>query len=89
MDYSLLQSEYDIFKAGCTYEVIKTFRDYRNMPFSIGDHFIFIGSNFVPYESGLSLFLDKNGCEWQLMLCVRPEFQQEIAHNLDKYFRKL
>lgn len=89
MDYSLLQKSYDIFKVGCTYEVIQAFNDYRNISYSVGDKFIFIGSNFVPYESGLSLFLDKNGCEWHLMLCIRPEFQQEVAHNLDKYFRRL
>ncbi|GAB2529928.1 DUF3601 domain-containing protein [Microbulbifer agarilyticus] len=86
---SYLQPEYDILKKGCSYEVIKAFRDYRSMPYDVGDRMTFIGFNFVPYESGLSLFFDKNGVERQLMLCVRPEFQQKIANNLIEYFKAL
>ncbi|TLU61637.1 DUF3601 domain-containing protein [Thalassotalea litorea] len=89
MERSYLQPEYDILKKGRSYEVIKAFRDFKNMPYEVGDRLKFIGFEFVPYESGLSLFFDKNGVERQLMLCVRPEFQQQIAHNLIEYFQVL
>ncbi len=89
MDRSLLNKQYDIFNEGCTYEVIEPFCDYAGIPYESGDCLTFIGSNFVPYVSGLSLFFDKKDSEIQIRLCVDPEFQQEIAHNLENYFCKL
>ncbi|HGS4754464.1 TPA: DUF3601 domain-containing protein [Vibrio cholerae] len=89
MDRDYLQSEYGVLKAGQCYKVVRSFKDYRNINYERGDVMRFLGSNFVPYESGLSLFFDKNGSERQIMLCVRPEFQMEIAHHLDSYFCKL
>ena len=45
----------------------------------------FIGSNFVPYDDGLSLFLVYKGKEKQIRLQIRPEEQQEIVQNLLQY----
>ncbi|WP_064669307.1 DUF3601 domain-containing protein [Vibrio nigripulchritudo] len=86
MDLSYLQKEYGALKAPNEYRIIKQFKDYCGITYEIGTKLKFIGSNFVPYENGLSLFFDNNGVEQQIMLCVSSEFQQSIAHNLEEYF---
>lgn len=85
MDRSLLNKEYRHLKAGEEYLVVKSFRDYDNYSYEEGNVVEFIGSNFVPYDDGLSLFFVYQGREKQIRLQVRPEEQQEIAHNINKY----
>ena len=85
MDRSLLNKEYRHLKAGEKYLVVKSFRDYDNYSYEEGNVIEFIGSNFVPYEDGLSLFFVYQGREKQIRLQVRPEEQQEIAQNINKY----
>lgn len=85
MHRSYLNKEYDYLKSGEKYSIAKTFRDYDNYPYEEGNIIEFIGSNFVPYEDGLSLFCIYKGREKQIRLLVRPEAQQEIADNLQQY----
>ena len=85
MDRSYLNKEYDHLKAGRKYSIAMSFRDYDNNPYEEGNVIEFIGSNFVPYEDGLSLFCIYKDREKQIRLQVRPEAQQEIAHNLQQY----
>ncbi|MEZ9525689.1 DUF3601 domain-containing protein, partial [Enterovibrio norvegicus] len=89
MDRGYLQENYQIFEAGCSYRVLNGFSDYRRMRYKKGDELTFIGSNFVPYEDGLSLFFSFKGNERQIMLCVREGFQINIAHNLSSYFERV
>jgi len=84
-----LTKEYGYLKAGSTYKVIKSFFDYDNNLYEIGDTFTFNKCHFVPYENGLSLFCTYKGREKQIRLQVRPEAQQEIAHNLEEYVLKI
>ena len=56
MDRSYLNKEYGHLIAGSKYSIAKSFRDYDNYPYEEGNVIEFIGSNFVPYEDGLSLF---------------------------------
>ena len=85
MDKSLLQKEYGHLMSGKKYAISKSFRDYDNYPYEEGNVIEFIGSNFVPYEDGLSLFCIYKDREKQIRLQVRPEAQEEIAHNLKEY----
>ena len=89
MDRSLLVKKYEIFEEGMSYEVIQSFCDYKNVTYELGDSLLFIGSNYVPYDSGLSLFFEKDGSEIQIMLRIDSHFQEEIALNLEDYFRAL
>lgn len=85
MDRSYLNKEYNHLKAGKRYSIVKSFSDYDNYLYEEGNVIEFIGSNFVPYEDGLSLFCIYKDREQQITLQVRPEAQQEIAHNLQQY----
>ncbi len=85
MDKSLLHKEYGHLISGKKYAIAKSFRDYDNYPYEEGNVIEFIGSNFVPYEDGLSLFCIYKDREKQIRLQVRPGAQEEIAHNLKEY----
>jgi hypothetical protein len=85
MDNNDLVKEYGHLKAGQKYTIVKTFRDYNNYPYEKSKIIEFIGSNFVPYEDGLSLFCIYNGSEHQIRLQLRPESQEEIVNNLEQY----
>ena len=85
MDKSLLDKKYDHLQSGGKYTIVKSFKDYDNYSYEEGNEIEFIGSNFVPYEDGLSLFVKYKQREKQIRLQLRPEAQQEIAHNLKEY----
>ncbi len=86
MDTSYLQDEYGILKSNNSYKIIKAFTDFSDVHYNVGEELTFIGSNFSPYEDGLSLFFTQDDKEFQIMLCVRPDYQKEISNNLDSYF---
>lgn len=72
-------------KAGGVYRVAKDFRDYDHELHAAGEEWIFIGSNFVPYDDGLSLFASIDGVDQQVRLQWRSEEQAEIIDNLETY----
>lgn len=85
MDRSDLNVEYGHLKAGRKYMIVKSFRDYDNYTYEEGNVIEFIGSNFVPYDDGLSLFCVYKDREKLIRLQVRPEAQLETARNLQQY----
>jgi hypothetical protein len=71
---------------GQRYRVIKEFVDYDKTVHPIGEEWIFLGSNFVPYEDGMSFFVTPDGVrEIQIRLQWRPEEQAEILGNTATY----
>jgi hypothetical protein len=69
-----------------TYRVIKQFTDYDGKLHPIGEEWVFRGHNFVPYEDGLSMFVETHpGQFFQIRLQWRPESQERIAANLSEY----
>ncbi|OZG75028.1 hypothetical protein BTA51_01095 [Hahella sp. CCB-MM4] len=85
MERRNLSREYGHLKAGQKYTIAKPFKDYDNNVYEESLVIEFIGSNFVPYDDGLSLFCVYKGRERQIRLQVRPEAQQEVVHNLQQY----
>jgi hypothetical protein len=83
---SKLESVFRHLKTGDTYCVAKAFRDYDLEYHAEGEEWLFIGSNFVPYDDGLSLFASINGVERQVRLQWREEEQADIIDNLETYF---
>lgn len=49
--------DYKHLRVGGTYLVSKAFRDFDRVERSVGDGFLYLGYNFVPYESGLTLYV--------------------------------
>ncbi|MDP5208856.1 DUF3601 domain-containing protein [Microbulbifer sp. 2205BS26-8] len=85
MNKKNLNKKYGHLKAGLSYRIAKSFRDYDHNVYDEGKVLKFCGSSFLPYDAGLSLFCLLNNQETQIRLQVLPEEQEEIAHNLDQY----
>lgn len=85
MNKANLNKKYGHLKTGLNYRVAKQFRDYDNILYSEGEIIKFYGSSFLSYDDGLSLFCLYKRKETQIRLQLRPEEQQEIAHNLEYY----
>lgn len=66
---------------GKTYRVVAQFVDYHGQIHPVGETWRFTRKNFLPYEDGLSLFVEMNGKEIQIDLQWRAESQAEIIEN--------
>lgn len=81
----VLNPTFGPLNAGAAYRVVKEFRDFDNRLHAVGEAWTFIGSNFVPYDDGLSLYATIDGGERQVRLQWRPEAQGEIIGHLGEY----
>lgn len=70
---------------GRRYAVIQTFRDFDNAEHAVGEVWIYIGSSFLPYDDGLSLFVEIDGKERQIRMQWRDDEQGPIIDNLQAY----
>ena len=69
------------------YKVIKSFKDYDGTVHPIGETWTFVGTNFVPYEDGLSvnIILENSTRETSYRLQWRAEEQGEIIEHFGEY----
>ena len=74
---------------GQTYRVITTFTDYDGIIHPIGEGWRFVGKNFLPYEDGLSLFVESNGQNVSFRLQWREEAQGEIIDNFSDFVEEV
>jgi hypothetical protein len=73
---------------GQTYCVIRNFIDYDGIVHPIGEYWRFRTKNFLPYEDGLSLFVEKDGIKISFRLQWRAESQAQIIDNFSNYVTK-
>lgn len=74
---------------GQTYCVIHNFIDYDGMVHPLGECWRFTEKSFLPYEDGLSLFVEKDGEKVSFRLQWRPETQEQIIDNFSDYVVKI
>jgi hypothetical protein len=71
---------------GRRYRVVREFRDYDRELHPVGESWTFLGSSFLPYEDGLSLFVSTDGIEErQIRMQWRPEEQGPVLDRLAEY----
>lgn len=70
---------------GQTYRVTKAFTDYDGINHQVGEEWHFVEKNFVPYDDGLSLFVERNGQTTQIRLQWRDEAQGQIIDEFSDY----
>lgn len=70
-----------------TYVVIRAFRDFDRDEHPVGETWTFIGSSFLPYDDGLSLFAVIDGRERQVRMQWRDEEQGPIIDRLADYLQ--
>ena len=67
------------------YRVIKEFTDYDRSIHPIGETWIYRGTNFLPYEDGVSVFITVDDHLYNFRLQWRPEEQADIIDNFPSF----
>jgi hypothetical protein len=70
---------------GRTYRVVVAFEDYDRQVHQVGESWRFLRKNFVPYDDGLTLFVEKAGSEISIRLQWRPETQGSIIDGFSDW----
>lgn len=73
--------------AGKKYKVIKPFTDYDQCLHAVGETWIFVETNFVPYEDGLTLHVLQSNIPQEKVyrLQWRQEEQAGIIEHFNEY----
>ncbi len=74
---------------GKRYRVVAPFADYDGITHQIGETWTFQSKSFLPYEDGLTLFVDREGSTVQLRLQWRPETQGKIIDQFSDLVEEL
>lgn len=77
-------SIYSLIRGG-TYRVVKEFIDYDGILHTIGETWVFEKTNFLPYHSGLTLFVLQNGQEKVYRFQQIPEEQEALLSSFSTY----
>ncbi len=70
---------------GQRYRVIREFFDYDRVLHPVGETWRFVGSGFLPYDNGLSLFVQTVDGEWHIRLQLDVEEQGPIWADFVSY----
>jgi hypothetical protein len=74
---------------GRIYIVIKAFTDYDGIIHSISERWRFVEKNFLPYEDGLTLHVERNGHAETLRLQWREETQGQIIDDFSEHVEEV
>jgi uncharacterized protein DUF3601 len=66
---------------GRKYRVVAAFVDYDGIPHPIGESWRFLAKNFLPYDDGLTLYVERDGKEVPFRLQWRAETQGNIRRQ--------
>ncbi len=71
---------------GKRYRVVKAFKDFDGAIHAVGEEWTYIGTAFLPYDDGRSIFVSVDGeREWHIQMQDRAEEQQPILDKLHEY----
>ena len=74
---------------GKQYRLIAAFADYDGLPHPIGESWTFLGKNFLPYEDGLTLYVERDGRKMPFRLQWRAETQGLIIDHFSDFVEEL
>ena len=81
-----LQPTFEFLETGRRYRVCGAFTDFDGDVHVPGEEWTFLGTSFLPYDDGLSLFVSLDGSrEWQIRMQWRPETQGVVLDGLASY----
>ncbi|HPI48786.1 MAG TPA: DUF3601 domain-containing protein [Hyphomonadaceae bacterium] len=71
---------------GKRYRVVKAFTDFDRQEHLVGETWTYVGTAFLPYDDGRSLFVSLDGeGEWHIRMQDRPEEQGPVLDHLREY----
>ena len=74
---------------GKQYIVVRSFTDYDGLIHEIGESWTYQGTNFLPYEDGLTLHVLHNNNPIVYRLQWRRDAQAEIIENFREYVEQV
>ena len=74
---------------GKTYRLVAAFVDYDGIPHPIGESWTFLEKNFLPYEDGLTLYVERDGRTIPFRLQWRAETQGHIIDDFSDFVEEL
>ena len=74
---------------GKEYRLVAPFGDYDGIPHPIGESWRFLAKNFLPYEDGLTLYVERDGRKEQLRLQWREETQGHVIDCFSDFVEAL
>jgi len=74
---------------GRLYRVIADFTDYDGLPHKVGESWRFIGKDFLPYDDGLTLHIERAGQNSVFRMQCSPEFQGDIVSSFSDFVEEL
>ena len=73
-------------EAGKRYRVVKEFKDFDGQVHAVGETWTYVGTAFLPYDDGRSIFVSLDGeREWHIRMQDREEEQRGILDDLKSY----
>jgi hypothetical protein len=70
---------------GKTYRVVVAFEDYDTLLHSVRESWRFVSKNFLPYDDGLTLYVERDGCTVPFRLQWRSEKKAHIISNFSDF----
>jgi hypothetical protein len=67
------------------YRVVTAFVDFDDVTHPVGERWTFLRKAFLPYEAGLSLFVEENGREVHIRMQSRDDAQGHIVRTFSEY----
>jgi hypothetical protein len=84
------EARFKHLRGGARYEVVQSFRDHDGTLHPEGERFTFVGSSFLPYEDGLTLFVvDEGGGPRSIRLRWSPDGQGAVVDALETYLAEV
>ncbi len=75
--------------AGRTYRVVAAFDDYDGIAHPVGEYWRFVDKNFLPYEDGLTLTVEREKRQVQIRLQWREETQGEVISRFSDFVEEM
>jgi len=72
-----------------TYRITQPFTDYDGSVHDIGESWVFVSKNFLPYDDGLTLYIETQGKPGTIRMQWRDEAQGEVISNFSDYVEKI
>jgi len=72
-----------------TYRVIRDFVDFDGTIHPPGETWRFLSHAFLPYDAGLTLFIQRDGAERSIRLQDYPDAQGPVIDNFHEYIERV
>jgi hypothetical protein len=89
MAYELPTTDFKHLVSGRRYAVVRAFRDFDQGEHLVGEEWTFIGHSFLPYDDGLSLFVEVGDQQRHIRMQWRDEEQGPIIDRLQDYVQEV